>query len=99
MTPLKDLTVIAPEPAVFTAKLSPGDPRANITWYKGSREVYSDNRVTISFEGDTAKLEIKQSQPNDEDEYKMVASNKVSEFTTKATLTVHSKYMANSQSL
>ena len=91
MEPIRDVTVVAPTTAVFTCKLSPGDPRADITWYKGGREVPANDRTSMTFEGDTATLTIKDTTPKDTSDIKMTATNKLGEFATEATLTVHGK--------
>lgn len=39
LEPLQDLTKTAPEEVVLECSISPGDPKANITWYKKDRQV------------------------------------------------------------
>ncbi len=94
MEPLKDLTVISPETATFTCKISPGEPKAKVTWFKGDKELKDDKRITMTYnvKDGTASLEIKPSEPADSNGYRIVAKNKMGEVHSDATLTVHGKY-------
>ena len=91
LEPLKDVIIISPEVAVFEAKINAGKPRAELTWYKGSKAIKADSKYDMSFEGESAKLEIRKSEPNDAGQYKVKAVNKVGEFNSEATLTVYGK--------
>jgi titin len=93
LQPLSDVMVISPEVAVFEAKIDGGKPRAEITWYKGSKQIKADSRIDTSFEGDSAKLEIRKTEAADAGDYKVKAVNKVGEFTSEAALTVYGKQL------
>ena len=90
--PLSDVTVISPEVAVFEATINGGKPRAELTWYKGSKQIKADSKYDMSFEGESAKLEIRKTEPNDAGDYKVKAVNKVGEFSSEASLTVYGKH-------
>ena len=43
-TPLSNLTVVSPEVATFTAKVTPGEPRACITCYKDDKQLENGDK-------------------------------------------------------
>ena len=88
--PLKDQTVVMPEPVKFVATISPGEPRAKIQWFKGPKEILPDaSKYTMTYEGDQAVLNILKTDLTDTAEYQVKATNKAGEISSKATLTVH----------
>jgi len=89
---LTDQTVIMPEVATFTATVTPGEPRAEVRWFKGPKQLTPDGKKYVAkFDGDKASLEILKSEVSDEAEYRFVAVNKVGEVGSKANLTVCGK--------
>ena len=92
MEPLKDLTIISPESAVFKARINPGEPRAILTWYKGDKELTPNSKYVMTYEGDEAKLEITNTEAKDTNGYSVKAVNKVAEVTSEAKLTVHGEF-------
>ena len=92
MEPLQNITVISPESAVFTCKIAPGEPRAELTWFKGAMELSSNGKYVAKYEGDVATLEVTNTVPGDATEYRVEAVNKLGQITTQGTLTVHSMY-------
>lgn len=90
---MKDLTVVSPNTAKFTAKLKAGEPRADIQWFKAGKKISPNKKYTMSFEDDSVSLEISDTTQEDADQYSFEAVNKVGKVTSKATLTVHGKYV------
>jgi len=76
MTPLKDTKVTAQSTVTLTCDIEPGEPKANIKWYKESRELYEGKRHSMSYTGNKAKLEINQSELSDSAIYRVEADNK-----------------------
>ena len=92
---LSDLTVIAPKQAVLTCQIAPGDPPAQLTWYKNGRQLdSSDTRYTYSYEQAEASLTISVTTGDDSGNYMVTASNKLRSVDTDCTLTVHGESLA-----
>ena len=87
-TYLRDIKVVAPQPATFTCDLEPGDPKAKIHWYKEAKEIYPSKKYDMSFEDGTAKLVISPSELNDSATYRLEAENKLARVDTQGKLTV-----------
>ncbi len=92
MTPLQNITVISPDSAIFACKIAPGEPRAELTWFKGALELTPNDKYVSKYEGDDATLEVKDTVPGDATEYRVEAKNKLGEVTSQGTLIVHSQY-------
>ena len=92
MEPIRDLTVVSPETASFTCSVKPGEPRAEITWFTGNKAISPSDKYNLSYEGETAKLEILNTESADAARYRIEARNKVGEVKSEATLTIHREY-------
>ena len=91
--PLKDQTVVTPEPAKFTAGIKGGEPRAELKWFKAGKAITVDGvKYVASYEGEEASLTIAKCELSDAGEYSFTATNKVGSVNSKASLTVHGKY-------
>ena len=87
---LTDQTVLSPSTATFTCSLKPGQPTADITWSRAGKPITPDGvKYVATLEGETAKLEILNTTPEDATDVEIKAENKVGMFSSKATLTVH----------
>ena len=89
---LKDVTIVSPNTAIFTATVKPGEPRADVQWFKAGRKISQDKKYTMTFEDDLVTLEVKDTKPEDADQFSFEAVNKVGKVTSKASLTVHGEY-------
>ena len=90
MEPLKDQTVVSPNPAKFTATLKGGEPRSEVSWFKAGKPISVDGvKFVAAFEGDVASLTIAGCEQADAAEYSFAATNKVGNVSSKAQLTVH----------
>jgi len=76
VTPLKDVKVTAQSTVTLTCDIEPGEPKANIKWYKESREIYEGKKHSMSYTGDKAKLEISQADLSDSAIYRVEADNR-----------------------
>jgi len=76
VTPLKDIKVTAQSTATLTCDLDLGEPKANIKWYKESRELYEGKQHSMSYTGNKAKLEINQADLSDAAIYRIEADNR-----------------------
>ncbi|XP_049802568.1 obscurin isoform X4 [Schistocerca nitens] len=65
-----------------------GDPKPDVKWYKDGEELKSSNRITISEDGDTYKLELKDAQTSDAGVYKVKVTNRLGEKTQEAKLSL-----------
>jgi hypothetical protein len=83
---------VSPATATFACTLNLGQPEARVDWFKGGKALVIDNKKFISSrDGNTVKLEVTDTTPDDASSYEVVAENKVGKATSKANLTVHSK--------
>ncbi|XP_071942196.1 twitchin-like isoform X2 [Antedon mediterranea] len=71
---LEDTTVEQGKAAKFEVSYT-GKPKPDIRWFKGQREIYSNDKYLISFDGDTCILNISQVFGEDSDEYSCEISN------------------------
>jgi len=76
VTPLKDVKVTAQSTVTLTCDLDPGEPKANIKWYKESRELYEGKKHNMSYSGNKAKLVISQADLSDSAIYRVEADNR-----------------------
>lgn len=87
----RDIVVVAPDSAIFEAKINGGTPRADVTWYKGDKSVRLGSKMDTSYEGEVAKLEVRKTEVGDAGIYRIEAKNKVGKVSCEAKLTVHGK--------
>ena len=91
LTPMKDVTVVAPDPAAFECQVNPGEPPGKFRWYKESREIYNSDKFQISREDMSSKLVVTNTDLQDAVSYMCEASNKSGIVDTSAKLTVQSE--------
>jgi len=76
VTPLKDMKVTAQSTATLTCDIDLGEHKANMRWFKESRELYDGKKHSMSYSGHKAKLEINQSDLSDTAIYRVEADNR-----------------------
>ncbi|XP_065300526.1 obscurin isoform X6 [Dermacentor albipictus] len=87
---LQDQEISEEEVAEFTAKVV-GQPKPNVKWMHGKREIKENDVYEITSDGDTYTLKVK--KPNKElaGEYTCEAQNTCGKESCSASLTIHSK--------
>ncbi|CAH1802732.1 unnamed protein product [Owenia fusiformis] len=88
---LTNVTVEAPRSAILECRITPGEPAAEIRWFKNAREVYHSDKYYITYKDNVARLEIADTETTDAGKYRCEASNMMGRVDTKATLTMHTK--------
>lgn len=73
--------------AQFQCKIT-GQPRPNVTWYKGAREISHGGKYHMSQEGETYTLTVYDVFGEDADEYVCRAINKAGAKSTRAELVI-----------
>jgi len=91
LTPLKDTKVTAQSTATLTCDLDLGEPKADIRWYKESRELYEGKKHSMSCDGKRAKLEINQADLSDSAIYRVEADNRHGRVMSEAKVFVQGK--------
>ncbi len=91
MERIQDLTVVAPNQAVFVCRYDEGEPPAKVQWYKETREVYDSAKYDVRFDDEETSLTIRDTDVSDASEYMFEAGNKKGIVDTRARLTVFSK--------
>ena len=86
MKPLRDRTALEKHRVILECTVS--SPRCSATWYKGTQELVSSDRVEIVADGCSQKLMIQQVAVEDEGTY----SIEVGEHTSKAKLMVEGEF-------
>jgi len=94
VTPLKDIKVTAQSTVTLTCDIEPGEPKANVKWYKESRELYEGKKHSMSFTGNKAKLEISQSDLSDSAIYRVEADNRHGRVMSEAKVFVQGIYLS-----
>ena len=89
---LQDVTIVAPNTAVFSCRLQLGEPVAELTWCVNGKPLTPGDKYKVSYSDTTATLEVANTEPVDAAEYSIKAVNKVATVTSHASLTVHSKF-------
>ena len=79
---------------MLECELDRGDPKARVTWYKGTKEVYSGGKIHIDFQDNTASLDLKETSVSDGGMYRCEAVNKLGRVETQCTLEVQSKLVS-----
>ncbi|GFR58139.1 twitchin [Elysia marginata] len=72
---LKKVQAVEGKSARFECTVA-GNPKPDIQWYKGSREIFDNDKFEIKTEGDNHILIVKDVYGEDADEYSVRASNK-----------------------
>ena len=90
---LQDVTIVAPNTAVFSCRLQLGEPAAEIAWSVGGKPLTPGDKYKVSYSETTATLEVFNTNPEDAAEYTVKAVNKVASVTSHAALTVHSEWL------
>ncbi|CAN8024063.1 unnamed protein product, partial [Ixodes persulcatus] len=85
--PLKPLAVKEGQSAVFRCKI-PAVPGAQVKWYRGDQLVKQSRYFRMSQENNLFTLKISEAFPEDEGEYKCVATNPAGTVSTSANLKV-----------
>ncbi|GIY11090.1 titin, partial [Caerostris extrusa] len=85
--PLKDATVKESQPAVFRCRFS-GTPAPQVKWFRGEILVKQSRYFRMSVENDVYTLRISEAFPEDEGQYKCVATNSAGTASTSANLKV-----------
>jgi len=89
---MKDIKVTAQSTSTLTCDIDLGEPKANIRWYKESRELYEGKKHTMSYTGNKAKLDISQSDLNDTAIYRVEADNRHGRVMSEAKVFVQGTY-------
>ena len=55
---LEDVEVNAPKSVSLECKITPGDPKAEIHWYKDNKEVYDGKKHQISYAKEVCLCEL-----------------------------------------
>lgn len=93
IVPLKTVMAIENKSAQFTCEVI-GTPKPEITWYKGLREIFNHTKYSMTQEGDTYTLTIREVYGEDADEYACRAVNKGGSRTSRAELIIKSMYLS-----
>ena len=58
LSDMDDATVIAPEDGVMVCQLNRGDPKADIKWYKGNKQIYAGKKVVMDYKSNQGMLMV-----------------------------------------
>ncbi|XP_022091183.1 twitchin-like isoform X3 [Acanthaster planci] len=84
---LRDTTAHEGRTATFECQFS-GKPHPEVKWFKGSRELFTNNKYQPEVDGNAAMLTISNIQPDDVDEYSCEIRNPGGRKVTRAQLLV-----------
>lgn len=87
IVPLKNVMAVENKSCQFTCTVT-GNPKPNISWYKGAREIHDGGKYHMLHEGDTHTLCITEVYGEDADEYACRAVNKGGVRTSRAELNI-----------
>lgn len=85
---LRDMVALKKDDATLQCSINPGDPRADIHWFKDNKEIYKGKKYTMSYEEDSACLTISATDTKDAGVYRCEASNKLGRVQTQCKLAV-----------
>jgi len=91
---LEDKTVTlkdSSEKVHLECTITAGDPKAQIHWYKNSKEIYSDKHYSLKYQDDVAVCVMDKAELSDAGWYRCEAVNKLGRVETQCTLTVNAK--------
>ena len=74
--------------AIFIARLVTPDHTCTVTWYKNTKQIKESDRSHLSFNGETAKLEINPVEADDKGTYKVEFKNEYGKDESSAPLAV-----------
>ncbi|CAL1540886.1 unnamed protein product, partial [Lymnaea stagnalis] len=86
---LRKLQAVEGKSARFECEVS-GNPKPDIQWFKGVREIYDSDKFEISTEGDKQILVVRNIYGEDADEYSVRASNRGGSRVSRAELEIRS---------
>ncbi|KAL8579176.1 hypothetical protein ACOMHN_010760 [Nucella lapillus] len=86
---LRKMAAVEGKTARFECEVS-GQPKPDVQWYKGSREIYDNDKFEIFTEGDKQVLVVHDVYGEDADEYSVRASNKGGSRISRAELVINS---------
>jgi len=87
---LTDATLLAPEKAVLSCRISAGDPAAEVHWYRDGKEIYKSKKYEMTRDGDVASLVLATTETTDSATYRCEAENKHGKVKTQCTVVVQS---------
>jgi len=87
---LNDATFVAPDKAVLSCRISPGDPAADIHWYRDGKEVFKSKKYEMTRDGDTVSLVLAATETTDSATYRCEAVNKLGKVKTECSVVVQS---------
>ena len=91
VTSLQDVKAVQGRAAKFEVVIE-GQPKPEVTWFKGTRPIYESEKFEISREGDRCVLVVRDVYGEDEDEYSCRATNKAGSRMSRADLRIKCKY-------
>ena len=86
--PLQNVVVQTPGKAVLKCDITPGDPVADVHWFKDSKELYKGRKYSMSYVDDVASLTIAEPTVSDGGSYRCEATNKLGTVETDCSLVV-----------
>ncbi|XP_013785867.1 twitchin-like, partial [Limulus polyphemus] len=87
IVPLRQIVAVENKSAEFVCKVT-GNPKPQVTWYKGMRELFEGGKYSMIREGDTHTLMISEVYGEDADEYTCRAVNRGGARTSRAELII-----------
>ena len=90
---LEDITAVAPNSVKFECRIKPGEPSAEIRWFKDAKEIYKSTRHRATYKDGLACLHISDTDSSDAGRYRCEAYNNMGRVDTSAILRVASKYL------
>ena len=84
---LDDINVSQGQPLELSVSVA-GIPQPDVKWFRDQKDVLESNRCTLSRDGNTHHLIIKEAALTDEAEYSAVAQNKLGKVSSSAMVTV-----------
>ncbi|XP_023933258.1 titin isoform X1 [Lingula anatina] len=86
---MHDVTAVVPEEALLEADIAPGEPEAEIRWFKDGKQIAPSKKYEMNYVDEVAELVIKETSTGDAGKYRCEASNAIGKVDTEASLTVH----------
>ncbi|ODM93780.1 Twitchin [Orchesella cincta] len=87
LSPLRNAMAVEGKNAQFTCKIY-GQPKPNVTWYKGAREISHGGKYYLSHDGESYSLTVHDVFGEDADEYVCRAVNKAGAKSSRAELVI-----------
>ena len=89
--PLQNVEIQTSGEAVLRCDITPGDPVADVHWFKDSKELYKNKKHRMSYVDDVAILTIAEANMKDSGSYRCEAVNKLGTVETECNLIVQGK--------